>query len=55
VAEARAELVLAEGDQRAAAGALRRAAEGYAAAGQLLNERRAREALERLGTTRTSD
>jgi DNA-binding SARP family transcriptional activator len=48
VAEARAELLLAEGDQRAAADALRRAAEGYAAAGQLLNERRAREALERL-------
>ncbi len=34
--------------QRAAADALRRAAEGYAAAGQLLNERRARESLERL-------
>ena len=48
IAEARAELLLAEGDQRAAADALRRAAEGYAAAGQLLNERRAREALERL-------
>jgi tetratricopeptide (TPR) repeat protein len=48
LAEARAELLLAEGDQRAAADALRRAAEGYAAAGQLLNERRAREALERL-------
>ena len=48
VSEARAELLLAEGDQRAAAEALRRAAEGYAAAGQLLNERRAREALERL-------
>jgi DNA-binding SARP family transcriptional activator len=48
LAEARAELLLAEGDQRAAADALRRAAEGYAAAGQLLNERQAREALERL-------
>ena len=47
VAEARAELLLAEGDERAAADCLRRAAEGYAAAGQLLNERRAREALER--------
>jgi DNA-binding SARP family transcriptional activator len=46
LAEARAELLLAEGDQRAAADALRRAAEGYAAAGQLLNERLAREALE---------
>jgi DNA-binding SARP family transcriptional activator/tetratricopeptide (TPR) repeat protein len=49
VAEARAALLLAEGDQRNAAEALRRAAEGYAANGQLLNERRAREALERLG------
>ena len=48
VAEARAELLLAGGDQAAAADALRRAAEGYAAAGQLLNERQAREALERL-------
>jgi tetratricopeptide (TPR) repeat protein len=48
VAQARAELLLAQGDPRAAADALRRAAEGYAAAGQLLNERRAREALERL-------
>jgi tetratricopeptide (TPR) repeat protein len=47
VAEARAELLLAEGDQRGAADALRRAAETYAAAGQLLNERRARETLER--------
>jgi tetratricopeptide (TPR) repeat protein len=51
VAEARADLLLAEGDRRAAADALRRAAEGYAAAGQLLNERRAREALERLAGT----
>jgi ATP/maltotriose-dependent transcriptional regulator MalT len=49
VAEARAALLLAEGDQRSAADALRRAAEGYAANGQFLNERRAREALERLG------
>jgi tetratricopeptide (TPR) repeat protein len=49
VAEARAALLLAEGDPRNAADALRRAAEGYAANGQLLNERRAREALERLG------
>ncbi len=48
VAEARARLLLAEGDQPAAAYALRRAAEGYAAAGQVLNERRARETLERL-------
>lgn len=48
VAEARAELLLAEGDQRAAADAMRSAAEGYAAAGQLFNERRARAALERL-------
>jgi ATP/maltotriose-dependent transcriptional regulator MalT len=48
VAEARAELVLAQGDRRAAADALRRAAEGYAAAGKLLNERRARETLGRL-------
>jgi DNA-binding SARP family transcriptional activator len=48
VAEARAELLLAEHDQPGAAFALRRAAEGYAAAGQLLNERRARETLERL-------
>jgi ATP/maltotriose-dependent transcriptional regulator MalT len=48
VAEARAELLLAEGDPRAAAEALRRAAEGFAAAGQLLNEARAREALARL-------
>jgi DNA-binding SARP family transcriptional activator/tetratricopeptide (TPR) repeat protein len=54
VAQARAELLLAEGDQRAAADTLRRAAEGYAAAGQLLNEQRAREALERLGTTKIS-
>ena len=54
VAEARAELLLAEGDRRAAADALRRAAEGYAAAGQLLNERRAREALERLGRAKIS-
>ena len=49
VAEARAALLLAEGDRRSAADALRRAAEGYAANGQLLGERRAREALERLG------
>ena len=48
LAEARAELLLADGDQPAAADALRRAAEGYAAAGQLLNERQARETLERL-------
>jgi hypothetical protein len=54
VAEARAELLLAEGDQRAAADALRRAAEGYAAAGQLLNERRARETLEGLGQAKLS-
>jgi tetratricopeptide (TPR) repeat protein len=49
VAEARAALLLAEGDERRAADALRRAAEGYAANGQLLNERRARAALERVG------
>jgi len=48
VARARAELLLADGDHHAAADALRRAAEGYAPAGQLLNERRAREALERI-------
>ena len=48
VAEARAELLLAEDDDHAAADALRRAAEGYAAAGQLLNERRVRKALERI-------
>ena len=54
VAEARAELLLAEGDRRAAADALRRAAEGYAAAGQLLNERRARETLEGLGQAKLS-
>jgi tetratricopeptide (TPR) repeat protein len=48
VAEARAELLLAEGDQPSAADALRRAAEGYAAAGQLLNERRARATLKGL-------
>ncbi|MFL5874917.1 MAG: ATP-binding protein [Solirubrobacteraceae bacterium] len=45
VAEVRAELLRAEGDDRAAADALRRAAEGYAAAGLVLNERRARERL----------
>jgi tetratricopeptide (TPR) repeat protein len=49
VAEARASLLLAEGDQQSAADALRRAAEGFAANGQFLGERRAREALERLG------
>jgi DNA-binding SARP family transcriptional activator/predicted negative regulator of RcsB-dependent stress response len=54
VAEARAELLLAEGDRRAAREALRRAAEGYAAAGQLLNERRARAALERLRIAETA-
>jgi DNA-binding SARP family transcriptional activator len=54
VAEARAELLLAEGDPDTAADALRRAAEGYAAAGQLLNERRAREALERLHSAEIS-
>ena len=40
--------------ERAAADALRRAAEGYAAAGQLLNERRARETLERLRRARSA-
>jgi DNA-binding SARP family transcriptional activator len=54
VAEARGELLLAEGDERTAADALRRAAEGYAAAGQLLNERRARDALERLRRAKLS-
>jgi DNA-binding SARP family transcriptional activator/Flp pilus assembly protein TadD len=54
VAEARGELLLAEGDERTAADALRRAAEGYAAAGQLLNERRARDALERLSRPKIS-
>ncbi|MBD0282457.1 MAG: hypothetical protein ICV69_09750 [Thermoleophilaceae bacterium] len=48
VAEARAELLRAEGELDAAETALRRAAEGYSAAGQLLNERRARKALEGL-------
>ena len=48
VAEARAALLLAEGDPPGAADALRRAAEGYGANGQLLNERRAREALAQL-------
>lgn len=48
LAEVRAELLLAEGDRRGAADAMRRAVEGYAAAGQLLNERRARSALERV-------
>lgn len=51
VAEARAELLQAEGDAGAAGDALRRAADGYAAAGQHLLERRARAALERLGAT----
>jgi DNA-binding SARP family transcriptional activator/tetratricopeptide (TPR) repeat protein len=50
LAEARALLLLADGDRRGAADALRRAAEGYAANGQSLNERRAREALGRLDT-----
>ena len=45
LAQARAELLLADNDQRGAATAPRRAVEGYAAAGQLLNERLAREAL----------
>jgi DNA-binding SARP family transcriptional activator len=54
VAEVRAELLLAEGDRRAGGEALRRAAEGYAAAGQLLNERRARAALERLHSAQIS-
>jgi DNA-binding SARP family transcriptional activator/tetratricopeptide (TPR) repeat protein len=51
MAEARAELALAEGDRRVAVEALRRAAEGFAAAGQLLYEQRAREALQRLART----
>jgi ATP/maltotriose-dependent transcriptional regulator MalT len=54
VAEVRAELLLADGDRRTAGEALRRAAEGYAAAGQVLNERRARAALERLRTAEAS-
>ena len=52
LAQARAELLLADADQRGAAEALRRAVEGYAAAGQLLNERLAREALQRLGAVK---
>jgi hypothetical protein len=55
LAEARAELLLAEGDRRAAANWLRRAAEGYAAAGQSLNERLAREALDRLSRAEIGD
>ena len=54
VTESRAELLLAEGDQPAAVDALRRAAEGYAVAGQLLNERLARETLERLSRMKIS-
>ena len=49
VMEWRAELLLAEGDQAAAADALRRAAEGYGVAGRLLHKRRARETVEPLG------
>ena len=52
VAAARASLLLTEGDQRNAADAMRRAAEGYAANEQLLGERRARQALERLRTAK---
>jgi DNA-binding SARP family transcriptional activator/tetratricopeptide (TPR) repeat protein len=54
MAEARAELLLAGGDRQGAGDALRRAAEGYAAVGQLLNERRARTALERLAGAQVS-
>jgi DNA-binding SARP family transcriptional activator/tetratricopeptide (TPR) repeat protein len=54
VAEARALLQLAEGAEADAANSLRRAAEGYAAAGQFLNERRARDRLERLDTAATA-
>ena len=45
IAQARAELLLAEERPREAAAALRRAVEGFAGAGQRLNERRAREVL----------
>jgi DNA-binding SARP family transcriptional activator/tetratricopeptide (TPR) repeat protein len=45
LAEARAHLLLAEGARDEGAAALRRAAEGFAAAGQLLGERRARKTL----------
>ena len=55
VAEARAALLLAGGDSPNAADALRRAAEGYATNRQPLDERRAREALERLGLALTAD
>jgi hypothetical protein len=48
LAEARGELLLAEDRPDAARNALRRASDGYAAAGQLLCERRARETLDRL-------
>jgi DNA-binding SARP family transcriptional activator/tetratricopeptide (TPR) repeat protein len=49
LAEARGRLRLAEGDRAEAAASLRRAAEGFAASGQLLNERRARSTLAALG------
>ena len=49
LAEARGRLLLAEGGTGQGAAALRRAAEGYAAAGQRLYERRAREALAAMG------
>jgi DNA-binding SARP family transcriptional activator/tetratricopeptide (TPR) repeat protein len=45
LAEARGRLLVAEGAEAEGAAALRRAAEGYAAAGQRLYERRARSAL----------
>ena len=48
LAEARGELLLAEDLPDDARNALRRASDGYAAAGQLLYERRARETLGRL-------
>jgi len=48
LAAARAELLLAGGEREAAAVELRRAVEGFAAAGQVLNERQTRAALRQL-------
>jgi hypothetical protein len=45
VAQARGELLAAEGRTAEATASFRRAVEGFAAAGQRLNEGRAREAL----------
>ena len=52
VAEARASLLLAEGGHRNACGRPAPRRRGYAANGQLLGERRAREPLERLRTAK---